>query len=300
MAATDFFSNVSEIRQYNPAIEAATPIDQLEYAFRDPEAKLRELLEEETYDQLKAHKASGDENTILDKGVTYIQGALANMASIIHYTMSASDRNKEGSQVYKYQEDQQRSIFQDAASAELGQLLILLDNNTEVFTDWADTTLYTTRQDQLLKTHREFGKYYAIDGSAYFFSRVVFLMKEITEDRITPLVGDISELDSETDADIIDQAKKTLAYLTMAMALRRFDFVELPKTIRNNVSDSKSRTVRTGGQEVAAVREVADEIEGKGRIYLDTLALLVEKKNTGTLAAPEEINDEENSFYLQT
>ncbi len=299
MAATDLFQETKEIRNYVPVIEAAMPIDQLEYAFREPEAKMKSLLGEETYNQIRDQYQGGAANEILDAAVKYLQGALANQAAVIFYVMDAKEHNREDNKIYRYQEDQQKNIFRDNASAEMGQLLTLMDANIAVFTHWVNTSLYITRQEQIIRSHREFGKYYFIDDSAYFFSRVVFLMKEVTEDKIAPVIGEFADLDAGTDAAIIDQAKKTLAYLTMAMALRRFDFMELPKTIRNNVAET-IRTIRTGGTEGAAVLRVADEIEGKGTIYLQALDRMMEKKATGTLTEPEEINDEENNFYLLT
>lgn len=301
MAVTDLFKTTGDLRVYLPMIEASKPITELEFAFRQPEGKMKELLGEATYDVIKAHYA-GDypDQSIKDNAVKYLQGALANMAYEIFHIMDAGERN-ETKNIYRYQEDLQRGVFRDTANAEIGQLLVLLDSDVTTFSEWATTTLYTTRLQQLLKTHAEFGKYYYIDESAYFFSRLVFLMKEITADKLTPLIGAYADLDpeDETDGPIIEQAKKTLAYLTVAMALRRFDFAEIPKTIRNNVAES-IRTVRTSGQEDQAVRRVADEIEVKGMQYLQILGLMIEKKNTGTLAEPEEINDEDNSFYLQT
>jgi len=299
MAATDFFKTTGELRVYLPDIEASKPMSELEFAFRQPESKLKNLLGEATYNQIKDHYDSGGSNENLDKAVQYLQGALANLAGDVYFIMDASERNA-SREMYKYQEDLQRQAYLNNANAELGQLLTLLDSDTETFSDWAQTTLYTTRQKQIIKTHTEFGKYYYIDESAYFFSRLVFLMKEVTADKITPVIGNFGNLNQEENANIIEQVKKTLAYLTVAMALRRFDFVELPKTIRNNVSNSKSRTVRTGYGEMEAVRKVSEEIETKGRMYLEILSRMMEKKRTGTLAEPEEINDEDNKFYLQT
>lgn len=298
MAANDLFSNTSDLRVFLPDISSAKPLQELEFAFRDPESKVKNLLGEETYKQIKDHYTGGTSEETLDKAVKYLQGALANLAGDVIFVMTAGERN-ENKKTYRYQESLQRKVYLNNANAELGQLLTLLDANPAVFTDWITTTLYTTRQKQIIKTHTEFGQYYYIDESAYFFSRLVFLMKEITADKITPVVGVFGDLDSGTDAEIIDQVKKTLSYLTMAMALRRFDFMELPKTIRNNTEES-IRTIRTGGMEAVAVRQVSDELEYKGKTYLEVLERMMEKKNTGTLATPEEINDEENSFYIQT
>jgi len=299
MASNDLFNTTPDLRAYLPMIEAAKPLTELEFAFRQPEGKMKEIIGEATYNQIMAHYKGGTTVAILDKAVKYLQGALANLAGDVFFVMDAGERN-DAKKLFKYQEDQQRAIFHDTANAEIGQLLTTLDSDTNTFSDWATTTFYTTRQLQIIKTHTEFGKYYSIDESAYFFSRVVFLMKEITIDKITPLIGAYADLDAGTDAAIIDQVKKALAYLTMAMALRRFDFVELPKTIRNNVSDSKSRTIRTGGMEGAAVRRISEEIEVRGMGYLNVLSLMMEKKNTGTLEEPDEINDVDEPFYLQT
>lgn len=299
MGVKDLFNDVKDIRNYVPIIEASMPMPQLEYAFREPEAKMKSLLEDVTYNQIKAHFQGDTVVAVLDDSVKYLQGALANLAAVLFYVMTANERNRDEKKVYRYQEDQQKAIFLDNASAEIGQLLTLLDDNTNIFPNWADTSLYKTRQAQIITTHREFGKYYYINESAYFFSRVVFLMKEITDDQITPLTGVFSDLSEETDAAIINHVKKTLAYLTVATALRRFDFTELPKTIRNNVAETQ-RTMRTSGQEDKAVRRIADELEMKGIKYLQVLDRMMEKRSTGTLTEPEEINDEENGFYLQT
>ncbi|MCK5134873.1 MAG: hypothetical protein KAR19_03735 [Bacteroidales bacterium] len=297
MAATDLFTTTGDLRAFLPDVSSAKPMPELEFAFRDPESKVKNLIGEATYNQIKEHYAGDTPEETLDKAVKYLQGALANLAGDIILVMTAGERN-ENKKTYRYQESLQRKVYLNNANAELGQLLTLLDSDTTTFSDWADTTLYTTRQKQIIKTHTEFGQYYYIDESAYFFTRLVFLMKEITADKITPVIGVFGDLDGG-DAAIIDQVKKTLAYLTMAMALRRFDFMELPKTIRNNAEES-IRTIRTGGMEAVAVRKVSDEIEAKGKTYLEVLERMMEKKKTGTLAEPDEINDEENRFYLQT
>ena len=298
MAATDLFKTTGDLRVYLPDVGASKPLTELEFAFRQPESKMKNLLEDATYDQIKDHYNDTNNDAIIIVAIKYLQGALANLAGDVIFIMDSGERNA-NKNMYRYQETLQRQAYLNNANAEIGQLLTFLDSNIAKFTSWGSTALYTTRQEQIIKTHIEFGKYYFIDDSAYFFSRVVFLLKEITADKITPVVGVFSDLDSGTDADIIDQVKRTLAYLTMAMALRRFDFMELPKTIRNNAAES-ARTIRTGGMEAVAVKMVSDEIEAKGRTYLEVLERMMEKKKTGTLAEPEEINDEENNFYIQT
>lgn len=297
---TDFFSTSEDLRKFVPDIGSSNDISEYEFSIREPENKLINLIGQATYDQLKAYYATPvPEDNILGAGVTLIQGALANLSAVNIFIFDSGERNANRS-LYKYQEDQRLNVYLNGANAELGRLLTHLDANTTKYTEWPNMSLYTLREKQIIKTFNEFGQYYYIDESPYFFSKLIFLMNEITSDKINPIIGGIEDLDEEDDAEIITKAKYALAYLTVAMSLRRFDFAELPKTIRNQVSDSKSRTIRTDGQERTAVLAVASEIEIKGHDYILALDRMMEKKTTGTLEVPEELNLETDNNYLMT
>ena len=295
---TDFFSTSEDLRKFVPDIGSSNNISEYEYSIREPESKLISLIGQITYDQLKDYYESPiPQSDILDEGVLLIQGSLANLAGVNIFIFDSGERN-ENKKLFKYQEDQHLEAYLNGSNAELGRLLTHLDANVVTYLDWPNTTLFKLREKQLIKTFNEFGGFYYIDESPYFFSKLIFLMDEITSDKIIPLTGAIGDLDPVDDAAIIAKAKQALAYLTVAMSLRRFDFAELPKTIRNQVSDSKSRTIRTGGQEKQAVSTVASEIEGRGNDYLDSLDRLMEKKNTGALEVPEELNSVDDNNYL--
>lgn len=295
---TDFFTTSEDLRKYVPDIGSANRLEQYEFSFREPENKMINLVGQATYNQLKAYYANPDPvDSILAEGVLLMQGSLANLAGVNIFIFDSGERNASRS-IYKYQEDQHKNVYLNGSNAELGRLLTHLDDNVAKYEDWALTPLYELRERQIIKTFNEFGKFYYIDESPYFFSKIVFLMDEITADQINPLIGNITDLDPDTDDTIILKAKQALAYLTIAMALRRFDFAELPKTIRNQVSDSKSRTIRTSGMEAAAIKDVAGEIENKGILYISALDRMMEKKNTGELIVPEELNNEDDNNYL--
>ena len=295
---TDFFSTSEDLRKFVPDIGSSNNISEFEFSIREPEAKLISLIGKITYDQLKDYYETPiPQSDILDEGVLLIQGSLANLAGVNIFIFDSGERN-ETRKLFKYQEDQRMEAYLNGSNAELGRLLTHLDANTATYTDWENTALYKLREKQLIKTFNEFGGFYYIDESPYFFSKIVFLMDEITSDKIIPITGAIADLDPVDDAAIIAKAKQTIAYLTVAMSLRRFDFAELPKTIRNQVSDSKSRTIRTGGQEKDAIAAVASEIEGRGIDYMNSLDRMMEKKDTGTLEVPDELNIESDGNYL--
>ncbi|MDA3824133.1 MAG: hypothetical protein PF450_16185 [Bacteroidales bacterium] len=297
---TDFFSTSEELRKFVPDIGSSNNISEYEFSVREPENKLISLIGQATYDQLKAYYATPTPaDAILGEGVTLIQGSLANLCGVNIFIFDSGERNANNS-LYKYQEDQRLNAYMNGANAELGRLLTHLDANTEKYTAWPNMAMYKLREKQIIKTFNEFGEYYYIDESPYFFSKLIFLMSEITSDKINPIIGDIGDLDIVDDAAIITKSKQALAYLTVAMSLRRFDFAELPKTIRNQVSDSKSRTIRTDGQERIAVMAVSREIEGRGNDYIAALDRMMEKKTTGSLEVPEELNLEDDNNYLMT
>ena len=91
MAATDLFKTTGELRKHLPDIEASKPMTELEFAFRQPESKMKNLLGEATYNQIKNHYNDGGSDEILDKAVRYLQGALANLAGDIYFIMDAAD-----------------------------------------------------------------------------------------------------------------------------------------------------------------------------------------------------------------
>lgn len=296
--ALAFFTNISEFRKWANGIDASVNIDDVEASYNPAEEIVHGILEDTLWDLLKAYHLdptpASDEKTQM---VKYIQNALANFTMIQEFPYQAASAEKDW---YKYEVDGMITTFRDNGWTALNNMIVYLDANTTIFTDWPSTAAYTERQKLIISDYKEFDKIYSIDGSAYFFYRITFLQKEVVRDFVLPR---IETWDSVKDnANIADPVKYFIVYQTMANALLRFDYTNLPKSIRNLVINEYTRVNRSGYKESDVSKELAATLQIKANKYLSDLDYEIGKLN----ATDDEeeytpnLNDEDNKFYLAT
>lgn len=295
----DFFTDIDEFRTYI-AIPASVQLTALNPSFRPAKRRIANVIGAKTYATIKSHYSNPPEevNATLDEAVEYIQGALANMMHIDYFKMSASERNATENKLYKYQEDQTIEINITNTWTELDNLLELLEANQTTFTDYVDTDTFKERENLIFKNAKEFDKYYGIDQSAYFYMRTTYLQKEIITDILEKRGVDIESVDQNEKYEYA--VKKALAYEIMAQACRRFEYPELPKSIRNDLSDEMRRRVYMSSQSTHIKEVLFQELHNKATEYLHDVEDWIQKQNSGSYEVPEDVNDEREKFFYTT
>lgn len=297
MAVLAFFKDIDEFRQNVKGWDASQPLSELNPSFQTASREMISLIGQETWDLLKEYHTTPSDPADANKAaaVGFVQVALSNLIMYEHFIFLATKRNNSDQSLYRYQYEEIKEKFQATAMAGLNSLMDLLDANITTFTAFAETATYKDRETLIIRTYQDFETYYGIDRSPYFFSKIIFLIREVTDDEILPRIGKWEDIKDQ--AAMAEKVKRALAYQTMALAIERFDFVTLPRTIRNQVANESSRTTRNAYSEDAAKLKLAQMLRDKASEYLTDIELEMQQPQTDDFEIPDDLNDEDLGFY---
>lgn len=136
---------------------------------------------------------------------------------------------------------------------------LTIDKSNIVFVEWTESFEFSHNQNLLFDNTIDFHNRRAIDKSAYFYSKIAYIIHDLIEDEIKSRVADFDNIIvrkrthclTAQDFIIITLAKKAVAAHSLAIACRDFDYYELPMPYRKRLLENQSLT-RT--QEEATVK----------------------------------------------
>ena len=296
--AIDFFNGLDDIQKYVKGFTADTHINNLAPDLRPAKKKIVNLIGQDTYDDLLTYFNTTEPSPEVPEKATaneYLQAALANLIAIMHFIFESSDRNNTDRNVYRYQEEKMLDLYLENSWGELNSLLTHLAANTDIFTNYAETDTYKERENLFIPNAHEFNKYYGINNSEYFFTNCVFIIKEVQEDTIKPMVKDFPP--SGEDIDQLEwNIGKAIAFETVSRACIRFDFTELPKGLRHDMYRETNKK-NDNDQEVKS--KMATLLHNKAQEYLRFIENYANKtRNDGDLIIPEDNYKDDDKFYL--
>jgi hypothetical protein len=301
--AIDFFKTTPEIRVFVKGIDSGTLFDTFDAPFRPAKQRLINLIGQTTYDQILAYYTTPTDpvDAKLASAVDYIRGALANILAYSDFIFNAPNRNNTDNNIYRYQEDSIIQQYIENAYSELGFLIAVLESDTTKFSAFAGTDTYKLRQDLFLKSAAEFQRYYNIDTSAYFFQNIVYIIEEVQKEHAFSRYADFPDMKpdgSNTNEILKWNFGKAIAFETVARACMRLDYTELPKGIRNSIIKEIGASVNR--TEMGSVKEkmyiLLHEQAKQYWLAVETEANKI--ANDGDIILPDEINDEDNKFFL--
>jgi hypothetical protein len=248
-----FPSGIEDIQRYAPDVPSSIYLESLTASYNNA--------------YLRVANVTGD--TLLDnclKDETYqalARGALANYTIYEQAPFLFKGRDTH----YRYQYEEFKEKYITNAWSFINALINALDvSNSE---EWRKSDCYLSRQGLLFKNQNDFDKYYAIDKSAYFFSKIVFLIREESLKYIPKRIT-IVILTEKTS--LADKLKYRVAYRVMARAVMQFDISELPKSIRNDINHEFTKYPAGENK-----KQLFDYLSGTAENYGDELEIELQK-----------------------
>lgn len=233
MKPTDIFSDLSDFQAYTDGLVADTTYEQLAPSIRTTVHNILSMVNASVYVAL-AEAASPTEDdseeekaakTTLLEGKELLKTAVAAGAMLKYQIFAAVKKNGTDASLYKYQHEEIKDSYAEAFWLSMDRLLEFLDENPDIG-GYKETAEYKDRQQLPVKSGREFDRYYGIGGSAFFYHKVLFLVRQTWRSEVKPT------LPAEPSETILELAKEALCYRVMAQAVMSFDVTELPRSIR--------------------------------------------------------------------
>lgn len=235
---------------------------------------------------------------------------MANLTLATQIIFDAVNRRKNDINLYKYElEGMKRSYMEnyfnamDSLISELTEE-ISPDETAEirlVMEDWRKTNYCKMLSNLKVDTADEFDEIYPIDLSYLFFFRCVPLQKEVLDESIGAYFDRLEKGgEDQTFAEFAQKAlpmlKRALVKKTVAKALRRFDILEFPATIRNLFDDNTS--TRQGSDEASRALQLATQLDGEVEDLLHNVDMLLDAQEGADFLSFSAENREDDNMYL--
>ena len=275
MKFTDLFADFGDFSKYVDGLTADTTYDQLTASINTVGMDIIKII---TADAYIAIAESEDDCKEL------LKTAMASGTMLKYQIFNSVKKNGSEASMYKYQHEELKEHYASAYWKAMDALLDWLDANPETG-GYSDTLEYRDRQQLPVKSAAEFNRYYGIDNSALFFSKVLFLLRHCWYGKIKTMVG--AHQDDET---IMEHAKTALCYMTMAKAVMQFDATELPRSIRWDFNHEYTR-----GSQMQDRDRLYRELNAQAEAELSSLQNLIKLATSDAIRHNQ--NKEDNKFY---
>ena len=268
------FPTIADLMQYAPGVETSNSVDDYAPSGAIAIKKITSIIPASLLDKIST--PSSEEGSPL---LSALKQAVANATLAQHLVFDSVRRRKSGTDVYKYEIEAMRRSYIESYLAAMDTLLSLLAD---------DEDFLSSRFGQLLsscqiKTCEQMDTIYPIDLSYLFFYRTLPLQRESLSERLAPYYEKLPDSPHLATLDL------ALVKSTIAKALRRFDIMELPATMRNLLDDSTAS--RSGKDERTAALDLALQLEADVNTLLDSLDVVLADTPTNDFTSPSSYND---------
>lgn len=266
---TDLFSDLSTFTEYAQGVETSNSLDDLQASGRTAKKRVEGIISQPVYTAI----VNGEDDTLKDA----LRSAVANMTLSVQLVFDAVNRRKAGTDVYKYEIEAMRRAYTENYFNAMDTLICALTDGDDKTENSPAALWKQSRYCKLLaacriRTADDFDSIYPIDLSYLFFFRTVPLQKETLDERLA------AYYDKTEDAKLVAMLNLALAKKTVAKALRRFDILEFPPTIRNLFDDNKAS--RAGKDEHDSALALADLLDSEADQLLENVDMLLDTNTT--------------------
>lgn len=282
-ALNDLFDTIDELRVYVPYISGRFEFSELNSSSIGARKQIRDIITKPLWVVIK-------DETGTDARM-YLSNAFGNLTmykSIIFNVVSS--RVSGAVDVYKSELETMRREYMDNYYSAMDSLIEELTENDK-YAAWKNTQNYKLLSSLQIKATGEFNSYYGIDMSFLFFFRSIPLQREVLMDGLSDVFVKASGRD-----DLTVKLKLALSHLVVALALSRFDIIELPATIRNLFDEQK--TSRSATDEQSWILMLANELRVKAMQTISAVELTLSNPDVSNIVTETSFNRSEDKIYL--
>lgn len=277
----ELFTTISEFRKYAPYAESNVTFDQLNSSAISAKKQMVIILTKDVYTDLTA-----DEGELKEA----LRLAMANLTMAKQLIFDVVSKRKDDVDIYKHEQESMRRSYIENYYNAMDTVIQLLDSSDTV-PSWKETR-YKKMLDRLkIKSTEEFDMLYTIDMSYLFFFRIIPIQSEALDDGISAYFER-----AEKKEEVLRLLKRCLAKHTIAIALRRFDIIEFPPTIRSLFDESKAS--RSGKDEQTRMLELSASLLEDVKRELANIDLLLSTDGSGSVDTNTSFNRPDDIIML--
>ena len=265
------FDSLATFSEYVQGVETSNTLDDMQSSGRTAKKRVESVISPSVFSAI----VDSEDEALLDA----LRSAVANMTLSVQLVFDTINRRKAGTDVYKYELEQMRRAYTENYFNAMDTLISTLTSTVPKESDttspaakWREARYFKLIDNCQIKSADDFDTIYPIDLSYLFFFRTVPLQKETLDERLS------AYYDKTDDDRIIAMLNLALAKKTIAKALRRFDILEFPPTIRNLFDDNTAS--RNGKDEHGNALALADRLDAEADQLLENVDMLLDGDTT--------------------
>ena len=262
----ELFPTIAEFRKYAPYAESNITFDQLNSSAVSAKKMMIIILTKDVYSEIV--KVDGELKEALCM-------AMANLTMAKQLIFDIVSKRKNDVDIYKHEQETMRRSFIENYFNAMDTVIQLLDTEDK-FPSWKETRYKKLLDGLRIQSTEDFDMLYSIDLSYLFFFRTIPIQKEALDDGLSAYFER-----AEGKEDVLRMLHRCLAKQTIAIALRRFDIIEFPPTIRNLFDDSK--VMRYGTQEQERMLALSASLMDEVKQELANIDLILTSDSSGSV-----------------
>lgn len=278
----ELFKTVDELRKYVPSVESNVSFADLNSSATSARKQIIVVLSGPVYSNVL--KDTGEKHAAL-------LSAMCNLTLAKQLIFDVINRRKADIEVYKYELEAMRRSYIENYYNGMDTLIQLLDEDKSEENKWKESRYYKLIDALKIKDTESFDFLYPIDLSYLFFFRIIPLQKEVLDEGMKGYFDRASD-----NQDAINMLLRALSKMTVAIALRRFDILEFPSTIRNLFEDSK--TSRSGRDEQNRMLSLSNQLSTEVQSLLKDVDLILSSNDSGAIDTESSFNTSEDKIIL--
>lgn len=304
---TDLFDTYAQFCHCAPGADTSSDFDSLQGSAVAARKRIVTIIGEEVF----ALIVTMDNEDVVK---SFLQTAMANLTLATQIAFDAVNRRKNDVNVYKYEMEGMKRAYMENFYNAMDSLISELMEPTfgtaddiygQISEAWHKTRYFSMVESCKVKTADEFDAIYTIDLSYLFFFRCIPLQKEVLDEGIGTYFSRLEGMGTTAQDDdhfvelnkmVTPILKLALVKKTVAKALRRFDILEFPDTIRNLFDDNTAS--RSGSDEASRAVCLASELDGEVEALLHSVDLLLEAEEGNDYTSLSSENTPQDNIYI--
>ena len=290
---TELFHDFATFSRYAPGVETNMDLNDLQSSGLSARKRIETAISTAVFRAI----ITEPEGSFLVEG---LRSAMANITMATQLIFDSINRRKNDVNLYKYEiEAMKRAYMENYCNALDTIVQSLMDAEVKAFDAaspaalWRQTRYFSILSDCEIKSMPDFDMIYPIDASYLFFFRTVALQKETLDEVMSAYFAKLTDDNSPRVRPMLLLA---LVKKIVAKALRRFDILEFPATIRNLFDDNKA--FRHGSTEAGDCLKLADRLDREAEELIANADTLLSTDSVADFCSNSAYNSLEDNIIM--
>ena len=290
---TELFHDFATFSRYAPGVETNMDLNDLQSSGLSARKRIETAISTAVFRAI----ITEPEGSFLVEG---LRSAMANITMATQLIFDSINRRKNDVNLYKYEiEAMKRAYMENYCNALDTIVQSLMDAEVKEFDAaspaalWRQTRYFSILSDCEIKSMPDFDMIYPIDASYLFFFRTVALQKETLDEAMSAYFAKLTDDNSPRVRPMLLLA---LVKKIVAKALRRFDILEFPATIRNLFDDNKA--FRHGSTEAGDCLKLADRLDREAEELIANADTLLSTDSVADFCSNSAYNSLEDNIIM--